>query len=311
MPVVSIVVPILNVEMHLSRCLESLLGQTLKEIEIILATDGGDECNAICNKYKQQDPHIKIIFQPGCYGRAVNLGIEIAEGEYIGIVEPDDWCALNMFEKLYLRAKQYDADVVKAGFYCVENRTLRKEILSKNRKFLNPDTDGDFFTFPSSIWSAIYRKDFLTKKSIKFIEQKIYYVDVSFAIETFLKTKKFLYLPEALYFYNCSNPNSSVKNKEIVNDGILVEEFLFRRLDTKLFSRIKKKYLMGLAARVKWNLNRIADYEKKCLFWKSASEYIRKINLSSADLIDLRNNEFKHLLVCLYQNTDYDDYKRK
>ena len=311
MPVVSIVVPILNFEMHLSRCLESLLGQTLKEIEIILATDGGDECNAICNKYKQQDPRIKIIFQPGCYGRAVNLGIEIAEGEYIGIVEPDDWCALNMFEKLYLKAKQYDADVVKAGYYYVENRMLRKEIYSKNLRFLNRDTDDEFFTFPSSIWSAIYRKDFLVKNSIKFVEQKLYYVDVSFAMETFLKAEKFLYLPDGLYFYNGDNPSSSVKNKEIVNDGILVEEFLFHRLDTKLFSRVKKQYLMGFASRVKWNLNRIADYEKKCLFWKSASEYIRKINLSSTDLIDIRNNELKRLLICLCQNANYNNYKRK
>ena len=93
MPKVSVVVPIYGVEKYLRECVDSILAQTLKDIEVILVDDGSpDGCSAIVDEYAAKDPRVVAVHQPnGGYGRAVNNGIELAKGEYIGIVESDDW----------------------------------------------------------------------------------------------------------------------------------------------------------------------------------------------------------------------------
>ena len=304
---VSIILPIYNVAKYLPRCLDSVLNQTLRDIEIILATDGPADCDAICNEYAQKDGRIKIISHPGSYGKAVNQGIKSALGEYIGIVETDDWCDLTMFEKLYQIAKQYDADVAKASFYCVKDEKTEKKVFSEEIKLLTLDKDKDFFDFTSSLWSAIYKTSFLKKNNIVFIEEKLSFIDTPFVLETFIKSDCFIYLPEALYFYNCNNPESSVKNSERFVDSIKAEEFFYNKISPQIFKHIKREYLIGLASRLRWNLNRIKIKENKQLFWEEAHRYIQKIGLSKADLVSLPNENMKQLLISLNQTAKYDD----
>ena len=117
-PKVSIVMPTYNVEKYFRQCMESVINQTLTDIEIIPVDDGSpDNCGAIMDEYAAKDSRIKPIHQQnGGYGKAVNAGINAATGEYIGIVETDDWCDPKMFEKLYTQAKKLDADVCKCDF---------------------------------------------------------------------------------------------------------------------------------------------------------------------------------------------------
>ena len=114
MPKVSIIVPTYNVEMYLDQCMESLQRQTLKDIEIICVNDGSkDHSLEIMQRYAADDPRIVIIDKEnGGYGKAMNVGLDRATGEYIGILEPDDYVPLNMYEDLYQAAKERDLDFV-------------------------------------------------------------------------------------------------------------------------------------------------------------------------------------------------------
>ena len=118
-PKVSIVVPIYNVEKYLRQCLDSIIHQTLKDIEIICVDDGStDSSPEIIREYMAKDPRVKVITKPNSgYGNSMNRGFDMAEGEYIGIVESDDYADPEMFETLYRIAKENKLDVVKSGFY--------------------------------------------------------------------------------------------------------------------------------------------------------------------------------------------------
>src|SRR5574344_1424030 len=109
-PKVSIIVPIYNVEKYLDRCMESLLNQTLKDIEIIMVDDGSpDNCPKMCDEYAKRDKRVKVIHKKnGGLGYARNSGLDIATGEYVAFVDSDDYVDVNMYETLYNFAKDND-----------------------------------------------------------------------------------------------------------------------------------------------------------------------------------------------------------
>ena len=119
MPKVSIIIPTYNVENYLRECMESVTRQTLKDIEIICINDGStDGSLQILKEYANKDSRIVLVDKKNeGYGVGMNIGLDKATGEYIGIVEPDDFVPLNMYEDLYNAAKENDLDFVKADFY--------------------------------------------------------------------------------------------------------------------------------------------------------------------------------------------------
>ena len=118
-PIISVIVPVYNVEKYLRECLESLICQTLEDIEIICINDGStDSSLAILEEFAAKDARIKIINKENSgYGASMNAGLNAAAGEYIGIIESDDFADKKMFEDLYNLALKNDADIVKSDFY--------------------------------------------------------------------------------------------------------------------------------------------------------------------------------------------------
>ena len=110
---ISVIIPVYNVEKYLRRCLDSVINQTFRDLEIICVNDGSTADSLhIFEEYKKQDDRIILLNQENMgQGNARNIGLKIARGEYIGFVDADDWIDLNFFEKLYEAAKKYDADV--------------------------------------------------------------------------------------------------------------------------------------------------------------------------------------------------------
>lgn len=200
---VSVVVPIYKVERYLRECVDSILAQTLKDIEIILVDDGSpDNCPAIVDEYAKQDHRVVAIHQKNSgYSVAVNKGIELAKGEYIGIIESDDWIEPDMYEKLYASAKKYDTDVTK-GMFTNYNSTLPVGV--RDEVFRNPSgvdlslaPDGAFeitewprlLAFHASIWSSIYRASFV--KKIKIPETAgASYQDFPFMMDVMTRAKR-------------------------------------------------------------------------------------------------------------------------
>jgi len=232
MPKVSIVVPIYKVEKYLRQCLDSIIVQTLKDIEIILVDDGSpDGCPAICDEYAAKDSRIKVIHQKnGGYGAACNHGIAQATGDYIGLVESDDWVEPDMYEKLYNQIIKFDADVCIGSFYEYKSEstfanglhdqpfTETIENTSDNKLFSILDYPY-LYTVHQSIWSKLYKKDLV--KSVKFSEQTgASYQDGPFITEIFCKTSRMIGVHDFLYHYRIDNENSSANNKR--NDARLM-----------------------------------------------------------------------------------------
>ena len=176
-PKVSLLVPICNVERYLRECLDSAVAQTLEDIEIICINDGSTDSSAdIIREYMERDGRVKMIDKANSgYGDSMNRGLEMARGEYVGILESDDFMFENSLQKLVAKADAEHADVVKGDFYLYwSTPSERRELFGiidehmTDAAYRPVDRPGIFYRKPS-IWSAIYRREFLNDNQIRFL----------------------------------------------------------------------------------------------------------------------------------------------
>ena len=286
MPKISVLVPIYNVEQYLRECLYSLVSQTLTDIEIICINDGStDSSLEIIEEYAQQDSRIKIIDKPNSgYGASMNLGISAATGEYIGIVEPDDFVKHEMYSKLYEIAKKNDADVVKSDYY--ENHTkiniIKKAGLISSKvadQVINIYSYPELVRIQPSLWTAIYKRAFLAKNNILFLETPgASYQDTSFTFKAMAMAERVVLTPKAYVYYRMDNENSSVNSTSkvyMVNQEFdEISKFLDSNTDIK--KQINTEKLIKQHITYMWNLTRIdKNFEKEYIdvFSKTFKEY--------------------------------------
>lgn len=220
-PLVSIIVPIYNVERFLDQALSSIEAQTLRGIEVICVNDGStDSSLAIMQAHAERDKRVHIIDKPnGGYGSACNRGIDEARGEWIAILEPDDWIEPEMYERMIAFANKVDSesdgsiDIVKTPYWRVINpdstdeRTLNCSYKGRIKPKSQPFKLGDQGTVHllihhPSIWSAIYRTDFIRDKGIRFPEiPGAGWADNPFLYETLCQAERIAYLDRAFYHY--------------------------------------------------------------------------------------------------------------
>ena len=262
-PIISILVPSLNVEDYVGECIESIINQTLEDIEII-CIDAGSSDNTldIINDYVEKDSRIKIVnSSEKSYGYQMNLGLALASGEYIGIVETDDFIAEDMYESLYELTEDGTADIVKGTFYHFYGDNSDEPLVIDWSKSELKDVKDSFTIYQQerfldghpSIWAGIYRRDFLTDNQIRFIEEKGGgWVDNGFFFETACAAKKIVYRPEPYYYYREDNPNSSsnslgdftipirrmIENLEILNKYGVKDEKVLRIAYVRVFAYI-------------------------------------------------------------------------
>ena len=220
-PKISVVIPMYNVEKYLGKCIGSVLKQTFSDIEVICVNDGSkDNSLAIAQEYARKDARVKIIDKKNSgYGNSMNMGFDAAQGEYIGIVESDDFIAENMYEKLYSLTLDGTVDVVKGNFYDYYVDDKKPPRIEKNmERDMIPDSDEPFTLRENaqiswghpSVWTGIYRREFINNNKIRFIEAKGGgWVDNPFFYETLCKAESIMWTKEPLYYYMKSNPNSS------------------------------------------------------------------------------------------------------
>ncbi|MBR3889586.1 glycosyltransferase [bacterium] len=303
---VSIIIPVYGVEKFLRECLDSVLNQTLEDMEILLLDDGGkDKCPEIIDEYAQKDSRIVAIHKKnGGYGHTCNMGLERATGEYVAIVEPDDFIDKDMYQDLYNVAVENDADVVRSNY--IENFDLGKDSYQK----LSPDNVGEkpqgvftlkefpvlFDTHPS-IWTCLFKREFLNKHNIKFVEAPgAGWTDNPFQIQTFCLAERMVYVDKAYYYWrklNLKDENDLrdftipfkrtkeihdwLKENNITDEGILAN--LYRReigyfhilhkmlkfKDIKAYSEYLKEYLSSLDYTVVEKSDIIKPREKRFL----------------------------------------------
>lgn len=218
---ISVVVPVYNVEKYLTECIESIRTQSLEDLEIICVNDGSTDSSLdILNKFASIDKRIIVINKSNSgYGHTMNMGLNAASGEYIGIIESDDFAAKNMFEDLYQIAKQNDADIVKGDWfnYWSKNKFARKNnriSSAKAFKLTNSKKDKSLLRINPSVWSAIYKREFLNKNNIRFLETPgASYQDLAFSFKVFALAERVILTDKAYLYYRQDNMNSSVKSK--------------------------------------------------------------------------------------------------
>lgn len=218
-PKVSILVPVYRVEDYLESALDSILAQTLKDIEVICLDEGEDDaCYDILLEYASRDPRIRIEHKKhGGYGPALCAGLSMASGEYIGFVDPDDTILPKMYSELYDYARYIEADVVKSP-WIQKTQDGRESIklpiydLPKWRTFKAKDYPHIFSLHPS-IWSGLYRRDFLIQNRITFTERM--FSDQKFRIRTLLETSRVGWYDKSFYKYTMSRTGSATLNWDI------------------------------------------------------------------------------------------------
>lgn len=239
MPKVSVIIPVYNTENFLPRCLESVCNQTLSDIEIICINDcSTDNSLEVLKKYP-----VKIIDLPENKGAAYarNRGIEAATGEYIGFVDSDDFVDLDFYEKLYTKAIETEADIVKGKLFLYN--------LEKNIKYLEDwiDINDKIKTHPAYFYftftSAIYKKSFIIKNNIQFLEGLVHFEDPYFTIKASLFNNKLELIDNACYFYtnNSESVSRNVTDKHVEGQVKGSEEII---LLLNKFCNNKQHYLI-------------------------------------------------------------------
>lgn len=240
---VSVLVPVYNVANSLQRCLDSLAAQDCDSIEFICINDGStDESASILDAKAAEDSRFRVFHQENSgYGKSLNKALELAGGTYIGIVEPDDWVEMNMFSHLINLAHTTGADIVKAN-YCID----RVNGCRPNEKFhgiaegtcCKPAELPEYLQGSPSIWSAIYKRDWLNSSGIRFSETPgAAFQDLGFCIRTWLAARSIAITHATPYHYWEDNPAASSRKLE---EGAWASFKEFSLL-SGIFSRIPKE----------------------------------------------------------------------
>lgn len=220
---VSLILPSLNIARYVDECLKSAVNQELKDIEIICVDAGStDGTLEIIRGYAEQDDRIKVVLSDRkSYGYQMNLGMKYALGEYIGILETDDFVPKNMYRELYEIAERERAEIVKADFYRFRTEGDRLE-RTYNRldpsgrcygRIINPAQNPQVFRFIMNTWSGIYRRSFLEENGVVHHETPgASYQDNGFWFKTFCCAKRIYFVDKPYYMNRRDNEASSVAN---------------------------------------------------------------------------------------------------
>lgn len=200
---VSVIVPVYNVEKYLDECLSSLVNQTLSDLEIIVVNDGTkDNSQSIIDHYVKQYPNkvISLIKENGGLGDARNYGIPYAKGEYIGFVDSDDIVHLEMYEKMFNKARLENSDLVLCDleyFYETSSEKMVKEGLVQIE---NMDVNKTVFLSPLFAWNKLYRRSLFIETGLKY-PIGLWYEDIPVTVPFFTLAKKISYVHETLIYY--------------------------------------------------------------------------------------------------------------
>lgn len=226
---ISVIMPVYNVEKYIGECLNSILTQTLEDIEVICVDDGStDNSLEILNAYAAKDSRIIVINKKNeGSGIARNAGIKAAGGEYIHFVDSDDWLYNNkVYEEIYAKAKEDNLDILIFGGYSCYVSDKGKVYKSKGgyslktlpRKYLKgifsaKDIKKDIFTFPSTAWTKLYKREFLEKNQILFQEIRVGQDQLPF-FHSMITAERIEVLNKCFYCYRKNRPNSAMTVKK-------------------------------------------------------------------------------------------------
>ena len=304
--VISIIVPVYNMEKYLERCMSSILNQTYRHLQIILVDDGSTDASPqMCDAYSKKDARVQVVHKEnGGLSDARNAGLQLATGTYIGFVDSDDWIELDMYEKMYAACVSQDADIAVCRYASVYKERIQKTesdrivVLSREElleKYIADDADCVIY---NSVWSKLFRREL--------VEGILFPVghnseDIMYTTKSFCKVKRAVYLDQCLYNYVQSRGNSIMNSnreermfqdeipfwrehvayiREHVSDvlGAYAEFYFYRRLLSYFTELAKEKETEKIAQRI----TDVMYAEKKVIrrvYRKACNSYSDKIRM--------------------------------
>lgn len=230
-PKVSVIVPVYKVEKYLRRCVDSLLDQTLVDIEIILVDDGSpDNCPQICDDYSCEDDRVKVIHKANQgLGMARNTGLNNAIGKYVAFIDSDDYASRDLYKTLYERAESLNLDACFCDIYFVsqgrdpylysrESTELacrtKSEVMSFSLNLLSPRISQEYFVlYPNTAWNSIIKRERLLDCDVKFVsERKLVSEDVVFNLMWLPYANTIEWIPKPLIYHRIDNDSSLTNN---------------------------------------------------------------------------------------------------
>ena len=322
-PKVSIVIPCCNVEKYVEQCVRSAMEQTLDDIEIICVNDGStDSTLSILQSLAHEDERISIIDKPNTgYGNSMNVGFDAARGDYLAILESDDFIDADMIETHYAIAAEHDLDAVKSNFYFYwsvpEERNVHCDLLDEEEcgRVLNPREEPHIFYVKPSIWSAIYRTEFIRSNNIRFNETPgASFQDASFNFQVWLNADRVYFIRDAYLHYRQDNENSSVKSQSkiycVCDEYELMETYVSHITDP-----IERQALMGILTKMKydsymWNYDRLEESAAQEFMFRFAEEMKKHIEQGDIDW-NLFEDEKARELKMLVDNPSFAHVRRQ
>lgn len=303
---VSVIVPIYNEEKNLKRCIESLINQTYKNLEIILINDGStDNSKKIIDSYK--DKRIVAIHKKNTgIGDTRNTGIAKSTGDYIMFVDSDDYIELNYVEVLLKSLNENKADLAISNYYLdTPNKTY--EIDLKNLGITSIKEDEDLLCkINLSPWNKLYKKDLIINNNNKF-PYKVKYEDVPFVVEAVIKASKISFVPNYLYHYVIKKSGETITRDERIFDIITICAIVEKKLEqinyvnkTNFFVKVLSYYLKNSRYIPNINLRnefidaiyiylkRIDKDWRKCTYLKQESK-IKRVIITHKSLLKIVN----------------------
>ena len=320
---VSIIVPVYNVEKYLSKCLESLINQTLKDIEVICVNDGStDDSLSILKEYANKDSRIKIIDkQNEGVSVARNTGIEVATGEYLMFVDSDDYLVENACEKALNSIEHNNSDICIFGHYdLVDGNKIISHKTNDLIKIKDLNVKENLVEYSIYIWDKIYRTEFIKSNQIKFPLGLKTAEDVIFCLLCLFNEAKYATLAEPLYVYRIdTNSNSATSNVQNIKNDIKAFETLynlqiFKEQPLSLQLQVVNRFCGGCL----YYYERFKDSNKSALKQdiKSFLNFVNAI-FSPKDLMKFKNYRnlrflnIRNLIHSIFSLTNSFDRKHK
>ncbi len=269
-PLVAVIMPSLNVKKYLKTCMDSVVGQTLRGLEILCVDAGStDGTLELLEDYARSDERVRVIKSDvRSYGRQVNLGMDLARAKYVAVVETDDYLDPHMYERLYAAAEENQLDFIKAdflGFRVLRNGAqvydegrIWEEAEGKYGRVLSAAEAPELWVRDVNIWKGLYNREFLTRKGIRLNETPgAAFQDIGFCHLLLHSAKRGMYIRDMLYFYRRGRAGASSSTPR----GLLFARQEYKRmLETPVPEETEERFFHFLYVRMAYVF--IGEYEK-------------------------------------------------
>lgn len=293
---VSVIIPVYNAQQYIGQCLDSLLNQTLEDIEIICVDDEStDDTINILSDYAEKDDRIKVIHQPkGGAGAARNTGMKYAGGKYLSILDSDDFYRPQMLEKAYLNAEKNNADIIvyrsdifnhSTGKFTINNYSVNKSLLPDHMPFAGIDVEKDIFKlFVGWSWDKLFKTEFVMKNELLFQEQRTTN-DLLFVFSAIVKAERIAVIDDVLVHHREAEGTLSVTRERSWHcfyDALIALKHQLTEWD--LFERFRQDYINYCVHFSLWNLNTLAEPTRELLYKKLCEEWFENMGVLNYDI---------------------------